>query len=359
MSQALPAFPVPESLTNLVGQFQGRCPVCKLPAYINGVFQGSEMVHGVLCTRCGSYKIQFPFAAYFKPEVLSPRQIATISGYIRENPGVQISTEEDVNFLCELSSPTVSEKASKLLAALARLHPKPGVILETTLSFIDNQMTHFLSMHGEKFPSDPAADRAALALFPCLSTSWTCDEAELRFVLVEYLSKGVGLLDILNEGGHGQPIQFQISPKGWDHLQSSGVANSATGFVAMWFSGEMVPVWEKAFYPAIKAAGYSPLRIDKKEHNNKIDDEIMASIRGSRFIVADFTGERGGVYFEAGYAGGLGKPVIWTVRKDWLNKLHFDTRQFNHITWSEDNLAGFAEALRLRIEATIGKGSFR
>ena len=83
----------------------------------------------------------------------------------------------------------------------------------------------------------------------------------------------------------------------------------------------------------------------------------MASIRGSRFIIADFTGDRGGVYFEAGFANGLGKPVIWTVRKDWLNKLHFDTRQFNHITWADGEYLELKEALRLRIEATIGKGT--
>jgi len=39
-----------------------------------------------------------------------------------------------------------------------------------------------------------------------------------------------------------------------------------------------------------------------------------------RFIVADFTGQRGGVYFEAGYALGLRKPVIWTCKRDWFNK---------------------------------------
>jgi len=46
------------------------------------------------------------------------------------------------------------------------------------------------------------------------------------------------------------------------------------------------------------------------------------------------TGQRGGVYFEAGFALGLGKPVIWTCRSDDMEKLHFDTRQYNHVTWN-------------------------
>lgn len=114
--------------------------------------------------------------------------------------------------------------------------------------------------------------------------------------------------------------------------------------------------WQEAFYQAIKQAGYSPLRIDKQEHNNKIDDEIIASTRGARFMVADFTGGRGGVYFEAGFAAGLNKPVIWTVREDWLSQLHFDTRQFKHIPWKESDLTAFRSALKNRIEATLGRG---
>lgn len=48
------------------------------------------------------------------------------------------------------------------------------------------------------------------------------------------------------------------------------------------------------------------MMIGSKEHSNKIDDEIIGEIRRSAFIVADFTGHRGGVYFEAGFAMGLG-----------------------------------------------------
>jgi hypothetical protein len=42
-------------------------------------------------------------------------------------------------------------------------------------------------------------------------------------------------------------------------------------------------------------------------------------------LVADFTGQRGGVYWEAGFAQGLGIPVIRTCKSDELWKLHFDT----------------------------------
>jgi hypothetical protein len=102
----------------------------------------------------------------------------------------------------------------------------------------------------------------------------------------------------------------------------------------------------------------SIIRIDKKEHNNKIDDEILAEIRRSRFLIADFTCEpknvRGGVYYEAGFAQGLGIPVIWTCRETSLADLHFDTRQYSHIVWKTP--ADLFTQLKNRIGATIGDG---
>lgn len=62
--------------------------------------------------------------------------------------------------------------------------------------------------------------------------------------------------------------------------------------------------------PAIKDAGYDAKRIDTVHHNNRIHDEVIAMLRRSKFVVADFTGQRGGVYFEAGFALGLGLQVI-------------------------------------------------
>jgi nucleoside 2-deoxyribosyltransferase len=111
-----------------------------------------------------------------------------------------------------------------------------------------------------------------------------------------------------------------------------------------------------AIEKAIQISGYEALRIDRKEHNNKIDDEIVAGIRRSKFLVADFTGHRGGVYFEAGFASGLGIPVIWLCREDALKDLHFDTRQYNHISWTEDKLTELTNALQKRIEAILGRG---
>jgi hypothetical protein len=152
----------------------------------------------------------------------------------------------------------------------------------------------------------------------------------------------------------------RLTAKGWDRvddLKRGKLAEKPNqAFVAMWFSAEVQAAFTDGLKKGIMAAGYSPMRIDNSEHNNKIDDEIIAEIRKSRFLVADFTGSRGGVYFEAGFAVGLGMPVIWTCRKDKLDTdLHFDTRQYNHIDWQTP--AELAERLQHRIEATIGRGT--
>ncbi len=129
-------------------------------------------------------------------------------------------------------------------------------------------------------------------------------------------------------------------------------------FVAMWFDESMNEVYEKGIRPAIEEVGYSPSRIDRQEFIGKIDDEIIAEIRRSRFLVADAThgdgGARGGVYYEAGFAHGLGLPVIFTCRNDMIDKVHFDTRQFNHIVW--ENPDDLREQLSNRIGSVLGDG---
>jgi len=129
--------------------------------------------------------------------------------------------------------------------------------------------------------------------------------------------------------------------------------DSSQAFVAMWFAKEMEEPWENGFKLALKETGYNPIRIDKKEHNEKICDLILAEIRRSGLLVADFTGNRGGVYFEAGFALGLSIPVIWTCRSDNFEetKKQFDTRQYKYIVWSDS--AELKTKLINRIEATL------
>ncbi|MFH1288314.1 MAG: hypothetical protein ABII25_06420 [bacterium] len=98
-------------------------------------------------------------------------------------------------------------------------------------------------------------------------------------------------------------------------------------------------------------------------------------------MVCDLTGYRGGVYFEAGFAYGLGLDVIYTCRKDWLKDeilkdesgndikslfdnnggkisilkegVHFDLAHRNRIEWEPDKPEDFRIKLENRIKALI------
>ena len=181
---------------------------------------------------------------------------------------------------------------------------------------------------------------------------------EIKF-FIDYLSER----DWITPGrknNSSMRASYKLTVKGYAHLDELGhkVTISSKAFVAMWFDESMEDVWEKGIKLAIEESGYEPVRIDQKEHSNKIDDEIIAEIRRSRFIVADFThgddGARGGVYYEAGFAHGLNIPVIFTCREDVFEKIHFDTRQYNHIVWETPEK--LLQRLTARIAAEIGDG---
>ena len=160
------------------------------------------------------------------------------------------------------------------------------------------------------------------------------------------LTMGGGLNATVTVDGHRIIAELAATP------------DSAQAFVAMWFNSEMQECFDSGILPAVEEAGYRAFRIDQREHINKIDDEIIAEIRRSRFIVADFThgadGARGSVYYEAGFAHGLGLDVIFTCHRDSFGDLHFDTSHYNHIEWATPE--ELRQKLRTRILAVIGEG---
>jgi hypothetical protein len=126
----------------------------------------------------------------------------------------------------------------------------------------------------------------------------------------------------------------------------------------MWFDKQTQSAWTDGIKPAVEVdCGWRALRIDLEEHNDDVVDRILGSIRSSRFLVAEFTGHRNGVYFEAGFAKGLGIDVIWVCNEKKINEAHFDTNHFCHVIWTTP--ADLREKLANRIRATIGEGNYK
>jgi nucleoside 2-deoxyribosyltransferase len=291
------------------------CPICDTTA---SLLRRSNT--RVACPGCGHFEITGQALEELKAQPLEKRQAATASGWIAESRPPLITTY-DLPRLRTLRAPSVQSRFDRLLLKLRNETPVLG--------------------------SPISIDEHCLPSYVAATYSW--GGGELRFLIESLISRG------LVTGDWRNPV---LSHNGYayvdEHLAKN--AESPIGFCAMWFDDEVLPLWEMAIEPGIDAAGYEPLRLDRHEHNNRIDDEIIASIRRARFLVTDLTKHRPGVYFEAGLAMGLGLPVIWMVRDDELNATHFDNRQFNFIVWTPDKLEEAKARLSNRIEATIGKG---
>ena len=139
-----------------------------------------------------------------------------------------------------------------------------------------------------------------------------------------------------------------------DELQKT-LKDTKQVFIAMSFDKSLDKA-NKAIQKAISDNGYIPRRMDEYAHNNQIVPEMLYQIRQSKFVVADLTGHNNGAYYEAGYANGLGIPIILTCREDSFKKgTHFDVKQQATVIWeNEDDLKN---KLKTWIEATIGKAN--
>jgi hypothetical protein len=323
-----------------------NCPICFAP--VGAPTASSGHTSDVTCNRCGRFQITGSAAAAWQAAKPSARQIANAGAWLRERQGFRLQAQ-DVDALLAARAPEVAERADAVLRELSR---RAGDVFGA----VNINFCHRPDL------ADPAAYDAET--LDWLGVSWSTTPAELRFLVVKYLQEHKRFLAIEFRQPSGQragDYYASVTPLGHEHLAALKRVNeeSDVGFCAMWFSEEVRPVWLEAIEPAILGAGYRPVRIDRVEHNNKIDDEIIAAIRRSRFLVADLTGHRGGVYFEAGFAMGLGLPVVWTCAEADLASVHFDNRQYNFVLWKPTEIADFRARLTNRIEATLGRGGYR
>jgi hypothetical protein len=294
-----------------------NCRFCSNEPIVYGGSSDRDNPRTVECPRCGSYRVNEQTWRALEAAKLDG---AILGGWIREQNAVGITPtieEQDIEKLRRLKKPGLKERAERYLLAAA--------------DRCKTLQTDF----------DPTRE-------DLVGISYSHDSKETS-ILVHYLDGE----ELLNHRASGI---CRVTPKGHiaaDNLRSHR-AKSSQAFVAMWFHPDMNAVYSDGLKVGIEDAGYKSMRVDQKEHANKIDDEIIAEIRRSAFLVSDFTGHRGGVYFEAGFAMGLGLPVIWTCRKDHISDLHFDIRQYNCIDWSHPS--ELATRLRQRIEAMLGRG---
>src|SRR5882672_1006542 len=131
---------------------------------------------------------------------------------------------------------------------------------------------------------------------------------------------------------------------------------SRVAFMAMQYND---PILERLvddhFRPAVAQAGFELRLLKDKPAAGIIDNRMRVEIRRSRIAVCDLTHGNKGAYWEAGFAEGLGLPVIYTCEESALKdaKLHFDTRNCQVVPWTVDQPQRAAEMLRDTIRNTL------
>lgn len=320
-----------------------QCPLCDFE--LKNI-KHSGVVKYYECNVCGKYTLTIKVISTKFNNVIDNNQRYILSGLARQHTENMKKNykvgEEYFNITSDnIESLINSEDVPKDLIDL----------VDRLMLYIQNKSDGIYNNHIKAHEND----------YPLI---YAKNKEEFRYALVNAVDQDY-LKGKKQEGAEGPFIvssKVGITLKGYKHLRELKKKNREIdrAFVAMWF-----PEKEKdyEYFEKLKKAdsciekvltnlGYiSPFRVDKKQHNDKICEQIISMIKKSSLVIVDLTGNRGGVYFEAGYAKALDVPVIWMCQKQDFNKIHFDVRQYNHIIW--ENETDLEEELTKRIKGTI------
>lgn len=200
------------------------------------------------------------------------------------------------------------------------------------------------------------ADKTFGHIFSCLSDRWlvpTMDDDEADAILSALDNDGY--IDEITDG------DFTLTAEGLRYaaeLAATARTESTSVFIAACFD-DVLKDSRDTIQSVVNSLGYKSRIVNREPHNEFIDLKIYELIRESRFVVADLTCNRQSVYYEVGFAHGLGLEVILTCRKDHFadkndesKRVHFDINHRNILTW--ENTAELSEKLRAHIYQCFG-----
>lgn len=128
-------------------------------------------------------------------------------------------------------------------------------------------------------------------------------------------------------------------------------------FLALKFEGDLNKLFKDNLKKTVSQTGFILNTVDEEPKAGLIDDKIRLDIRNSRFVIADLTDGNKGAYWEAGFAEGMGKSVIYMCREDVFKskrkRPHFDVSHHQCITWSQDKFDEAMEKLKNTIRYTF------
>lgn len=314
------------------------CPICK-----TALHQSASMPrHGIAsinCPNCGDYCLA---ADYHSDSIaskrLKPFQLATLSYAIRRmhgnGPPPLIVEDFAHNILRNTILPTAQEQLDNLILFLGRTLSEPG----------------------QKQTLYAEAMRAPIGAVTPEGSQWIMHEAIELGLMQGNIKCGAIKPD------HPPMEDATLSIRGWKRFEElqSAASGSKRAFMAMQYRDvEMDHVFFDYFKPAAKRAGYDLVKLDEELRAGLIDDRLRLDIRTARFLIADLTHANKGAYWEAGYAEGLGRPVIYTCKqssfdsKDPKVAPHFDANHYLIVCWDPADLQKGANQLTTTIRVTL------
>ncbi len=126
-------------------------------------------------------------------------------------------------------------------------------------------------------------------------------------------------------------------------------------FVVCSFDPDMDPVFD-AVSCAAAAYGLRAVRVKDYHGDYRITDKILTLVREARLVVADLSHEKPNVYFELGYARGLGKTVITILKAGTV--AHFDVHDWPYIEYIDSRPLERQLRERFRFEMGSARGSW-
>lgn len=154
-------------------------------------------------------------------------------------------------------------------------------------------------------------------------------------------------------------MNISLTLKGWEQYEKEkrGEFEGNYGFIAMQFGDTDLDAFvQEVVKPAVKdGIGYDLVDMRDVGRAGIIDNIMRVQIRDAKFVIADLTHDNYGAYWEAGYAEGLGKPVIYICEKEKFEtkRTHFDTNHCTTVRWSRDNDEDFKKELIATIRRSL------
>ena len=229
--------------------------------------------------------------------------------------------------------------------------------LEEPLPSPSEQLDYLIILVGESQPS-PAESAALSASGASAWIGATITRHSSNAGLGWLLEQRNTIELVEKRGAQGDSLSLRLTMAGWLRygLLKQGRVESRKVLMAMKFGdAELDHVVTSCFSPAVRDAGFQLRTVIDNQPAGLIDDQLRVALRTSRFVVADLTHRNNGAYWEAGFAEGLGRPVIYTCREaEWKQgQSHFDTNHLVTVIWDPANLAKAGARLTATIKATL------